>query len=194
MLTNAEAVWLGNEALVKHGLAAQGWTFRLNTNRSRLGVCKFDRVQRNRFTGETRVVARVSRIEISIYCVAAGLTTFHDTLLHEVAHALVGAGHGHGPVWKAKAREIGCTAMRCGVMDAPAKYTGTCPSCNATFKRNRITKDLQTLVHGPCHAKGLPAKPTWKTATGAPLFKTNPIPLDNPLRNMFVMPLTFSPR
>jgi len=29
------------------------------------------------------------------------------TVRHEAAHALVGAGYGHGPVWKAKARELG---------------------------------------------------------------------------------------
>jgi hypothetical protein len=31
-----------------------------------------------------------------------------NTIKHEVAHALVGAGHGHNETWAAKAREIGC--------------------------------------------------------------------------------------
>lgn len=30
-----------------------------------------------------------------------------DTILHEIAHALVGCGHEHGDVWKKKAIEIG---------------------------------------------------------------------------------------
>ena len=36
-----------------------------------------------------------------------------DTLLHEIAHALVGRRHHHDAVWRAKAREIGCTGQRC---------------------------------------------------------------------------------
>ena len=31
-----------------------------------------------------------------------------NTILHEIAHALVGPGHGHGIVWKNKAKEVGC--------------------------------------------------------------------------------------
>jgi len=32
-----------------------------------------------------------------------------DTIRHELAHALVGPFHGHNEVWKAKAKEVGCT-------------------------------------------------------------------------------------
>jgi hypothetical protein len=32
-----------------------------------------------------------------------------DTILHEIAHALVGHKEAHGPVWVAKAKEIGCS-------------------------------------------------------------------------------------
>ena len=31
-----------------------------------------------------------------------------DTILHEIAHALVGSHHKHDAVWKAKCKEIGC--------------------------------------------------------------------------------------
>ena len=30
-----------------------------------------------------------------------------DTILHEIAHALVGPNHGHDPTWVTKAKEIG---------------------------------------------------------------------------------------
>jgi len=36
-----------------------------------------------------------------------------DTILHEIAHALVGYEAKHGPVWKAKASEIGATPKSC---------------------------------------------------------------------------------
>lgn len=35
-----------------------------------------------------------------------------DTILHEIAHALVGAGHGHDWLWKAKCRQIGAKPER----------------------------------------------------------------------------------
>ena len=34
-----------------------------------------------------------------------------NTILHEIAHALVSPGHAHDEVWQAKAREIGCTSV-----------------------------------------------------------------------------------
>ena len=122
--------------LLSHsGLAAQGWTFRINTNRSRLGVCRY----------------RGKSIEISKYHLTSPDKEIRNTLLHEIAHALVGPGHGHGPVWKAKAREIGCTGERCGKMDAPSKYKGTCVKCGFDgFKANRMTQRLLRATHRHC--------------------------------------------
>jgi len=37
----------------------------------------------------------------------------YDTILHEIAHALVGPEHGHGIVWKNMAKRLGCSAKRC---------------------------------------------------------------------------------
>jgi hypothetical protein len=36
-----------------------------------------------------------------------------DTLLHVIAHALVGKVHHRDDVWRAKALEIGCSGRRC---------------------------------------------------------------------------------
>lgn len=36
-----------------------------------------------------------------------------DTILHEIAHALCGAGEGHGARWKAMCRQIGANPQRC---------------------------------------------------------------------------------
>jgi hypothetical protein len=166
-VTREDAVRLANEAMAKHGLTDKGWRFRLNTNRSRLGVCKF---AKTRGRGMFRTVVPVKRIEISIHCIAMGFDTFNDTLLHEIAHALAGPEAKHGPVWRAIAREIGCTAQRCGKMDAPAKYLGTC-GCGYTAKRNRVTNRMFTLAHTPCLRKGLNNNGAiaWRTAAGRAL-------------------------
>ena len=40
-----------------------------------------------------------------------------DTILHEIAHALVGPMHGHDKVWKEMASELGCSAKRCHTLE-----------------------------------------------------------------------------
>lgn len=60
-----------------------------------------------------------------------------DTLLHEVAHAIVGHEAGHGPKWKAQARKIGGRGNRLGKAPTKAipsrangfKYGILCPNC-----------------------------------------------------------------
>lgn len=55
------------------------------------------------------------------------------TIMHEICHSLVGPGHGHGPVWRAKMRSFGLPANRCS-QDTPdlstiSNWAGSCPSC-----------------------------------------------------------------
>lgn len=134
-MTRHQVTQFANLLLQQSGLAAQGWRFSINTNRSRLGVCRY----------------RGKSIEISQFHLTSDDREIRNTLLHEIAHALVGPGHGHGPVWKAKAREIGCTGERCGKMDAPSKYTGVCVVCGYDkFKANRLTQRLRGATHRHC--------------------------------------------
>lgn len=163
-MNHTDAIRLANEALAKHGLTAKGWRFKLNTNRSRLGVCKFAKVKRT-FGGIIRIP--INRIEISIHAVAMGLETFNETLLHEIAHALAGPEAKHGQAWKAVARSIGCTAQRCGVMEAPSRYVGSC-ACGFTAKRNRRTDRMFRLRHTRCmHSQANNhGVLTWRDASG----------------------------
>ncbi|WP_446667447.1 SprT-like domain-containing protein [Janibacter limosus] len=62
-----------------------------------------------------------------------------DTVLHEIAHALVGPRHGHGPRWQAMASSIGAAPERCLPQDAPSvpgARVGTCPAGH-TIDRHR---------------------------------------------------------
>src|SRR5947209_15800968 len=93
----AAARELAHELIARHGLF--GWGFAFNHRKRAMGLCRF--------------AART--IEVSVYLVERNdLDEVRDTLLHEIAHALVGPGHGHDAVWQAKCREIGARPQRCG--------------------------------------------------------------------------------
>ncbi len=67
-----------------------------------------------------------------------------STLLHEIAHALVGSGLGHGRIWSEKAKEIGVInpsySKDTSTFNRPElKYTGKC-NCLTKFKRIRKRK------------------------------------------------------
>jgi hypothetical protein len=83
--------------MTKHGLIEKGWTFGFDNARKRLGVC----------------VYAPKRISISRFMApAATWDEVQQTMLHEIAHALVGHDAAHGPIWKAKAASIGYTGKR----------------------------------------------------------------------------------
>ncbi|GAA4429217.1 hypothetical protein GCM10023169_31240 [Georgenia halophila] len=113
---------LGEQLLAEHGL--DGWQLRFDNAKRRAGACRFD----------ARVVS-LSRHLMALY------TEEHvrDTVLHEIAHALVGPEHAHDAVWRAQARRIGCSGERLVDADAPrppAPWRGTCPRGH-TYDRHR---------------------------------------------------------
>ena len=66
------------------------------------------------------------------------LKEIKNTILHEIAHALVGPKHGHNEIWKQKALEIGCDAERCHyVVFSKPKYKLTCS--NSCFEVTRLS-------------------------------------------------------
>ena len=77
-----------------------------------------------------------STIRLSVPFVAKNTAVVvAELVLHEIAHALVGPGHGHGPVWQTKARALGIEPSRYfrrGVMP-PGEFQATCRSCRRTF-------------------------------------------------------------
>ena len=129
--TLAEVEALAHELLARHvvesGLDAD-WSFGFDLATSRGGVCR---------PAEKRVGLSVS------YCHRATRAEIADTLLHEIAHAIVGVRHQHDAVWQAKAREIGCTAERChDVNHTPARWVGAC-GCGKRWLRQRLSRHLR---------------------------------------------------
>lgn len=122
----ATALRLARSLLDAHGL--REWTVALDRAKTRAGATHF----------------RSRRITLS-----GPLTRAHeedlvrDTILHEIAHALVGPSHGHDRVWKAKAREIGASDERCFSSEAArelAPFIGTCSNGHEVRRHRRPTR------------------------------------------------------
>jgi predicted SprT family Zn-dependent metalloprotease len=124
-----------------HGL--HGWGFRFNRRKSQMGVCFYP--QRG----------KPGRIELSIYFVEKNPDDeIRDTILHEIAHALIGPAHAHDAVWKAKCLEIGAVPKRCGRVEMPVgKWRAVCPGCRTNFHRHRRPKRLKGFYCRACGPK-----------------------------------------
>lgn len=87
------------EQMEKWGLIEENWTF-VWDNRAvrRYGQCRY----RKKEIGVTKKLALINTIEES-----------KDVVLHEIAHALAGGGHGHDHVWKRMCRKVGARPERC---------------------------------------------------------------------------------
>ena len=117
------ALALAQNLMHQHRLA--GWTFGFDRARRRFGCCNYSR-QRITLSASLTLLNDESQVR--------------DTILHEIAHALAGQTAGHGPAWQALARSLGCNALRCyggEVVQAPARFEGTCPGCQQKIRRLR---------------------------------------------------------
>ena len=66
-----------------------------------------------------------------------------ETILHEIAHALVGQGQGHNYIWRAKANAIGCSSNRCfsaEIVQPQGKYKAVCNTCGAVSHKHRMPR------------------------------------------------------
>ena len=129
--TLAEVEELARRLFARHrrrsGLGAE-WTFGFDLSTARAGVCR----------------QPSKRIDLSVcYCLRAPRDEIEDTLLHEIAHAIVGVEHRHDAVWRAKAREIGCKAERCSsVGHTLPRWIGKC-GCEKPWSRQRLSRSLR---------------------------------------------------
>lgn len=120
-----KAVWL----MQHYGLASSGWSFEWDNAKRRFGCCNHWR----RVISLSKPMTQLNNEE-----------HVTDTVLHEIAHALVGPSHGHDKEWKAKAKEIGARPVRCydnkAVVLVKKAFIGCCPNCSKEVQRHRRKK------------------------------------------------------
>jgi predicted SprT family Zn-dependent metalloprotease len=122
-----QAAALARELLTTHGL--HGWSFRFNRSKVNMGLCKYG----------------PRTIELSVHFVERNTDeAIRDTLLHEVAHALVGPGHGHDGAWKAICLRVGAKPERLSFeADMPAgRWQAVCGGCGVLHHRHRRPKRM----------------------------------------------------
>jgi len=153
-MTILEAKTLAISLIKEHGLTYDGWRFEFDTARNRAGVCKF----RSKTIGLSKYLLPHMKDD-----------KVEDTLLHEIAHALVGPQHGHDRVWQRQALAIGCNGARCynaesefnagsaELLAVQSKYTLTCPTCGKKSplhrkpKRDRSCGSCSNGTYNPQH-------------------------------------------
>lgn len=129
-----------HELMLEHGLV--GWSFEFDRAVKRRGQCRY---------GDKTITMSRRLTEL------ASPEEAEQTMLHEIAHALVGPGHGHGAVWLRQARAIGYEGHRTSRREneVPPPFVAVCPGCGHEHKRFRRPKDRTAC--GKCcnrHARG----------------------------------------
>lgn len=125
---------LAESLLSKHGL--KSWSFQFDHSTRRAGSCSY----------------RQKRITLAFELAVTGTEQdIRETLLHEIAHALVGRNHHHDAVWKAKAREIGCSGARTHTLQfSTPRWAVTCGNrCWTSTAQQRNSK----LICRKCGSK-----------------------------------------
>jgi predicted SprT family Zn-dependent metalloprotease len=106
-----------------------GWTFTFDHAKRRGGACHYGRKEISLALG---------------FAEAASDAEVEDTILHEIAHALVGRRHNHDAVWRAKARAIGCTAERCHRVEfTPQPLVARCVNGCFAIGRHRRRRNMR---------------------------------------------------
>ncbi|MBB2975405.1 putative SprT family Zn-dependent metalloprotease [Microbacterium endophyticum] len=113
------------------------WSFGFDNAKRRAGLCDYTR----------------KRITVSKYLTARyDDDTNHQTLLHEVAHALAGPESGHGAKWKRIARDLGYvggTTHRGETAEELAPWVGRCPAGHTAYRHRRPTRAASCVLCAP---------------------------------------------
>jgi predicted SprT family Zn-dependent metalloprotease len=129
----------------EHGLS--GWAFTFDRAKRRAGNCNHT----------------WKKISLSYYYVSSDNSDedIKDTILHEIAHALAGPGHGHDAYWKSICRRIGAKPKRCygnDVVMPTGRYKAVCDSCKKEYYKHRRPKRLDSWFCRKCKSNCWPER------------------------------------
>lgn len=120
----------------------ESWSFGFDSAKRRVGACHYSS---KRITVSRYLVPLLDDDEI------------HQTLLHEVAHAMTGPTEGHGATWKRTARDLGYEGdvrhPGPGAVDV-APWVGRCPNGHEMYRFKRPNRDTSC---GKCSRSYNPA-------------------------------------
>ena len=134
-----EARELALGLMKQHGL--EFWHFEFDRAKKRFGSCQF----RYRLITLSKPLVLINDIDV-----------VKNTILHEIAHALVNPKYLHNWVWRQKAIEIGCDGNRCHdsnkVNPVIGKLVAECPNCRHIYYKHRTPKGERAC----CKCRHLP--------------------------------------
>ena len=117
---------LARSEMDKNGLVE--WKLDLDHAKVRAGACFF---KEKKISFSRNFIKNSNESEI------------YDTILHEIAHALVGPKYGHGIVWKNMAKRLGCSAKRCHTLEfSNYKWIRYCENFCWEQKTHRLKLNL----------------------------------------------------
>jgi predicted SprT family Zn-dependent metalloprotease len=126
---------LAADLFALYGLA--GWSLEFNRGKRTMGLCLYGS----------------KTIALSVHFVERNQDeAIRDTLLHEIAHALVGPGHGHDASWKRKCLEVGARPERLSyeVNMPEGRWQAQCGHCGRLHHRHRKPKWMKGWYCTPC--------------------------------------------
>jgi predicted SprT family Zn-dependent metalloprotease len=146
---------LACELLAAYGL--HDWSVRFNRSKVNMGLCRYG----------------PRTIELSRYFVERNPDeVVRDTVLHEIAHALVGPGHGHDAAWKAMCLRVGARPERLSFEVAmPAgRWQARCGGCGVLHHKHRRPKRM--IGWWCCHCGPVLGRLVWQLAGDAERAQT----------------------
>lgn len=132
-----EAKRMAREIMREHGL--HDWALRISSAKKAQGSCSYTK----REIALSGVFIRLNdapRVRL--------------TILHEVAHALVGRQAGHGPIWRNKCIEIGGDGKQYATNLNVLAWVGRCtrPECGGKVCGHFSRRPTKTYVHATCQS------------------------------------------
>lgn len=142
-----DAKALAIELMTEHKIYPK-WVFRFDNSKRRFGQARSVKV-RGRYLNE---------ITMSRHLTLAGSDfSVKDTILHEIAHVLVGLEHMHDAKWRKKAIAIGCSAdlrdidVQTVIDISPYKYH--CDACKALVFYSHKPKGVGNMYCEKCRGE-----------------------------------------